>query len=107
MDSGDNDDKTLANRLKKLASIGIGTAFMTEEAIRNLRQELPLPKDIVNGLLKQAKAQKDELIQSTKSELKNYLQNLDLSKELDEILEKYEIRVDAKLSFRRKKPTKP
>ncbi len=96
----------LTDILKKVASVGIGAAFMTEDTIRGVIQDLPLPKDIIEGLLDNAKRQKTEIMTTVKGEIKNYLNKVDPTKEIDKILEKYEIRVDAKLTFHRKKPEK-
>lgn len=93
----------LLEALKKVASLGAGAAFMTEDAIKNLLLDLPLPKDMINGLLEQAKAQKREFTSSIKGELQNYLANINPTREIDKILSKYEIDVQAKLTFQRKK----
>lgn len=104
--SDKKDEPKLTDILKKVASIGIGAAFMTEDAIKAVVGELPLPKDIVNGLLDSAKQQKDDVVNSVKSEFKTYLSKVDPTKEIDKVLDKYEIRVDAKLTFHRKESEK-
>lgn len=98
----ENGEPKLSDILKKVASIGLGAAFMTEDAIRGVIQDLPLPKDIIEGLLDNAKKSKTEVISSVKGEIKNYLSKVDPTKEIDKVLDKYEIRVDAKLTFHRK-----
>ena len=102
-DSKKKSDKSLSEILRKMTSLGLGAAFMTEEAIKNIIQELPLPKDIGRGLLDALNEQKNELVKSAKGEVKSYLSNINPSKEIDKILTNYEVKVDAKLSFRRKK----
>lgn len=102
-DNNDNENPRLSDILKKVASIGIGAAFMTEDAIRGAIKDIPLPKDIIDGLLDNARKQKSEVISTVKGEFKNYLNKVDPTREIDKILDKYEIRVDAKLTFHRKK----
>lgn len=99
-------EKTLSETLRKVVSLGIGAAFMTEDAVKNLMQDLPLPKDIGRGVLEHIKGQKNELVKSVKAEVKNYLLSIDPSKEINKILANYEIKVDAKLAFQRKKKDK-
>lgn len=94
-------DKKISDILKKVVNTGIGAAFMTEEALKNVIGDLPLPKDIVNGLLQNAKQTKEDFISSVKNELSTYLNKIDLSKEVDRILDHYDLEVTVK--FKRKK----
>jgi hypothetical protein len=94
-------DKKISDILKKVVNTGIGAAFMTEEALKNVIGDLPLPKDIVNGLLQNAKQTKEDFISSVKNELSTYLNKIDLSKEVDRILDNYDLEVTVK--FKRKK----
>ena len=65
MVDGKNDkqdkDFNLTDTIKKVISVGVGAAFMTEDAIKNILQDVPLPKDILQGLTQSAKATKTEL----------------------------------------------
>ncbi len=95
----EKDEKKLTDIFKKVVNTGISAAFMTEDAVKNIIQDLPLPKEIVNGLLQNAKSTKDEFITSVKDELKHYLGQLDVSKEIDRIIENYDIEVTAKFKL--------
>jgi hypothetical protein len=103
----EKDKKNLTDIFKKVINTGVSAAFMTEDAVKNIVQDLPLPKEIVNGLLQNAKNSRDEFISSVKSELNTYLNKIDLSKEIDRVLENYDIEVNAKLKFNKKKKTSP
>lgn len=106
-DSDDKDDKKiLSSVFKKVLSTGITAAFMTEDAVKNIISDLPLPKDIANGLLQNAKSSKDEFISGVKNELKGYLDKIDLSKEIDKIIEKYDIEINAKINLNKKDKVK-
>ena len=48
--------------IEKVVSIGVGAAFMTEDAVKNILSDLPLPKHIVSGLRKMPKAPKKNLV---------------------------------------------
>lgn len=101
-DNRDKDGK-IGDILKKVLTTGVTAAFMTEESVRALLKDVPLPKDIVGGLVENAKNTKTEFVHSVKNELKSYLDKIDLSKEIDKIAEKYDFEVKATISLKRKK----
>ena len=98
----EKEDKKIGDLVKKIFSTGISAAFMTEESIRNMVQDLPLPKEIIQGLLQNAKATKTEFILSVKKELKTYLDKVDLTKEIDRVLEDYDVEIKANIKFKKK-----
>lgn len=99
-------DGKLGDLLKKVITTGVTAAFMTEESVRALLKDVPLPKDIVGGLLENAKNTKTEFVASVKNELKSYLDKIDISKEIDKIAEKYDFEVKATISLKKKKKSK-
>lgn len=99
--SQDKENK-ISDIIKKAVSTGISAAFMTEDGVKNLLQDLPLPKDIVSGLLQNAKDTKEEFVKSIKNELKTYLNKIDVSKEIDRVLENYDFEINAKISVKKK-----
>lgn len=107
MDEKDLKDKDgkLGDILKKVVSTGVTAAFMTEEGVRNLLKDVPLPKDIVGGLLENAKHTKTEFVSSVKNELKSYLEKIDLTREIDKIAEKYDFEVNATIRLKKKQKT--
>jgi hypothetical protein len=100
--SKDDKDLKIGDILKKVVNTSVNAAFMTEDAVKGIIGELPLPKDIVNGLLQNAKASKEEFVSSIKNEFRSYLDKVDLSKEIDRVLDNYDIEVNAKVKFNRK-----
>ncbi|MCT4641053.1 MAG: hypothetical protein N4A33_02075 [Bacteriovoracaceae bacterium] len=102
MDDNKDEKKKLTDVFKKVIGTGVSAAFMTEDAIKGIINELPLPKELAQGLLSNAKNSKNEFINGVKNELKGYLDKIDLSKEIDRVLEKYDVEVNAKLSFKKK-----
>ena len=102
----EKDSKNISDLLKKVVHTGISAAFMTEDAVKNIVGDLPLPKDVVNGLVQNAKNSKDEFIKSAKSELKSYLNRIDLQKEIDRILEENDLEVKATIRFKKKPGSK-
>lgn len=92
----------LSDILKKAVSTGIGAAFMTEDAVKNIISDLPLPKEIIGGLLQNAKDTKSEFVKGIKNELSHYLNKIDLTNEIDKVLQKYDFEVTAKISLKPK-----
>lgn len=105
-DKDKDKDGKLGDLVKKVLTTGVTAAFMTEESVRALLKDVPLPKDIVGGLLENAKNTKSEFVSSVKNELKSYLDKIDVSKEIDKIVEKYDFEVKATISLKRKKKPK-
>jgi hypothetical protein len=103
-DNKDKDkDGKIGDLFKKVLTTGVTAAFMTEESVRALLKDVPLPKDMVGGLLENARNTKTEFVSSVKNELKSYLDKIDLTREIDKIIEKYDFEVKANISLKRKK----
>lgn len=101
-DNRDKDGK-IGDLLKKVLTTGVTAAFMTEESVRTLLKDLPLPKDMVGSLVENAKNTKTEFVASVKNELKSYLDKIDISKEIDKVVDKYDFEVKATISLKKKK----
>jgi hypothetical protein len=107
MDERDRDrDGKLGDILKKVLTTGVTAAFMTEEGVRAVLKDLPLPKDIVGSLVDNAKNTKTEFLASVKNELRTYLDKIDVSSEFDKIAEKYDFEIKATISLKKKKKGK-
>lgn len=101
-DKEDKKDSGLQDIIKRVVSVGVGAAFMTEESVRSILGDLPLPKDIVSGLVQNAKGAKDEFTSGLREEFKKYLSHLDTENIVDYIAENYDIEVNASFSFKKK-----
>lgn len=102
----EKESKSISDILKKVVNTGISAAFMTEDAVKGILQDLPLPKDAIQGLVQNAKNTKDEFVASVKSELKTYLNKIDLSREIDRVLEDYDLEINAQIKFKKKNKKK-
>lgn len=96
-------DGRIGDLIKKVLTTGVTAAFMTEEGVRAVLKDLPLPKDMVGSLVENAKHTKTEFVASVKNELRTYLDKIDLTKEIDKIAEKYDFEVKATIGLKRKK----
>ena len=104
--SDKNDKESLSDILKKVMNTGFTAAFMTEDAIKNMVGDLPIPKELMHGLINNAKNTRDDFINSVKTELKERLERIDVSKEIDRIIENYDMEVSAKIKLTPKEPKK-
>jgi hypothetical protein len=106
MDDNKDKDGKLTDIFRKVLTTGVTAAFMTEESVRALLKDVPLPKDMVVSLLDNARSTKTEFVNSVKNELKTYLNKIDLTREIDKIVEKYDFEVKATISLKKKKKGK-
>ncbi|MFL5783569.1 MAG: hypothetical protein ACJ76H_03095 [Bacteriovoracaceae bacterium] len=106
MEDNRGNDGKLGDLLKKVLTTGVTAAFMTEEAARAVLKDLPLPKEMVGGLIENAKNTKTEFVAGVKQELKQYLDKIDITKEIDKLAEKYDFQVNATISLKKKKHNK-
>jgi hypothetical protein len=54
---------------KKLLTVGVGTFFLTEDALKTLVSEFKLPKEIVGGILDGAKNVRKEFMENVVTEM--------------------------------------
>ncbi len=96
--------KGLGDMFKKIASVGMGAAFMTEESIKGVLNDLPVSKEIISGLVSNAKGAKEDFTKGLREEFSKYLSRLDKESLIDYLVENYDIEVNASLKFNKKKP---
>lgn len=99
--------KGLGDIIKRVVSVGIGAAFMTEESVKNVLGDLPIPKDVIAGLVTNAKGAKEDFTKSLREEFRKYLTKLDTEKLIDYILQNYDVEVNANFSFKKKENDAP
>ena len=88
---------------KKLMTVGVGTFFLTEEALRSLVSEFKLPKEIVSSVLDGAKHVRKEFIQNFTAELMAKMTDkVDPSAILAEFLKKNEVTFEIKIKVKDK-----
>jgi hypothetical protein len=104
--SDEDKDNKIGDIIKKVVSVGVGAAFMTEDAVKNILSDLPLPKDIVSGLLQNAKTAKEEFSNTIREELRTHLSKVDPKMMMEDLVENYDIELNTKVSFKKKDNTK-
>jgi polyhydroxyalkanoate synthesis regulator phasin len=98
----DKKDSPIGDIIKKVVSVGVGAAFMTEESVKKILDDLPLPKDIITGLVQNAKGAKEDFTSSIRDELRGYLSKVDPSKIVSDILDRYDLEIETKIKFKKK-----
>ena len=106
MSEKENKNSPLDGIIKKVVSVGVGAAFMTEESVKKILEDLPLPKEILSGLVQNAKGAKEDFTNGIREELRNYLAKVDASKIAMDILDRYDVEVEAKFKFKKKNESK-
>ncbi len=102
MSEKDNKGSPIEGIIKKVVSVGVGAAFMTEESVKKILEDLPLPKEILSGLVQNAKGAKEDFTNGIREEIRNYLSKVDASKIATDILDRYDVEVEAKFKFKKK-----
>ena len=102
MSEKENKSSSIEGIIRKVVSVGVGAAFMTEESVKKILEDLPLPKEILSGLVQNAKGAKEDFTNGIREELRNYLTKVDASKIASDILDRYDVEVEAKFKFKKK-----
>src|ERR1700733_14371375 len=87
----------LLEAVRKLFSVGVGAAFMTEESIRNYLADLKLPKEALNFVLQNANKGKEELVARVSREIGNILSHIDIVKEASKFVENHKFKISAEI----------
>src|SRR5262245_45675752 len=102
-----SDEETLRTRLqgaisealKRALYAGIGAVFTTEEGVRKMVSDFSLPKDVANYLITQAQGTKNELFRVVASELRGWLDKIDIQRELTRMLTMVSVEVKTEIRF--------
>lgn len=98
-DKPDGEKPWWAEAVREITAVGLGTVFMTEEAVRGYLKDKKLPKDVVSALLDSVSKKKDDFSRILSREVTKAVSSLDMSKEMRRFLETHDVHVEAKLSF--------
>jgi hypothetical protein len=92
-----------ADMMRKVLTVGVGTLFLTEEALKGLVGDLKLPKELIGGILSSANRTKNEFLQQIAQEVMGRVKDkIDPKALVEEILAKNEIEFNVRVSFKPK-----
>lgn len=106
-DSESEVERTVRRRLeafipdlvKRTFFAGISAVATTEEGLRKVAKEMSLPKDAANYLASTAQSAKDEVTRIIAREIREFLQNVNLSEELAKILTMVSFEIKTEIRF--------
>lgn len=102
MDKSDKDEPKWSEMVRKIMSVGLGAAFMTEESVRNALGGLNLPKEVLTAILQQAGRSKEELINRIGNETIKLISKIDFVKEASRFVEEHKFRISAEIEVIKK-----
>ena len=92
---------------KKLMTVGVGTFFLGEEALKTLTSEFKLPKEMVSSLLDGAKGVRKEFMQNVVAEMMSRISDkVDPGVILAEFLKKNDVSFEIKVKVKEKTDSK-
>ena len=88
---------------KKILTVGVGTFFLTEEALKTLASEFKFPKEIVGTLLEGAKGVRKEFMANVVSEMMTKVSDkMDPSVVLADFMKNNEVTLEIKIKVKDK-----
>jgi hypothetical protein len=85
--------------VKKAVAAGMGAVFTTEESIRRLTKEMPMPKEVAGYLVNTASSTKDELFRVVAREIREFLSSVSLSEEIAKMLTTLSFEIKTEIRF--------
>lgn len=106
MDKNDKDDNEdlpkWGEMLKRVMSVGLGAAFMTEESVRSALGGMNLPKEVLSSILQGANRSKEEFLNKVGNETIKILSKIDFVKEASRFVEEHKFRINAEIEVVKK-----
>lgn len=85
--------------VRKTFAAGLGAVFTTEEGIRKITKEMPLPKDVASYVASTAGATKDEVMRVMAREVREFLQTVNFSEEIAKMLTMLSFEIKTEIRF--------
>lgn len=85
--------------VKKTFAAGLGAVFTTEEGIRKITKDMPLPKELAGYIADTAGAGKDEVMRVMAREVREFLQTVNFSEEIAKMLTMLSFEVKTEIRF--------
>src|SRR5260221_916146 len=92
-------EQLLPDIVKRTFYAGLGAVFTTEEGIRKIASDFHLPKDVANFLIQQAGSSKDEVLRILATEMRTFLETVNLNAELQKLLTSLSFEMKTEIRF--------
>ncbi len=94
-----------AEVVKRVMSVGLGAAFMTEESIRNTLGDIKLPKEVLTSILQGASRSKEDFLNKIGNETIKLISKIDFVKEASRFVEEHKFHIVADIEVVKKSNT--
>lgn len=88
--------------LRKVMSVGLGAAFMTEESVRSALSGLNVPKEVLTSILQGANRSKEEFLNKMGNETIKLISKIDFVKEASRFVEEHKFKIQAEIEVVKK-----
>lgn len=89
----------IPDMVKRTLSAGVEAVSSSEEVVRRLTKDMTLPREVAGYLASTAGATKDELLRIIASEVREFLQNVNLSDEIARMLTTLSFEIKTEIRF--------
>lgn len=89
----------LSDWFKKTVLTGVGAVFMSEEGIRKTLSDLKMPKNMIAAIVAQAERTKTEMSGLIATEVRNFLQKIEVDQIIRKALKGQSIEINARITF--------
>ena len=92
-----------AEMMKKVLTVGVGTIFLTEEALRGMVSEWKLPKEVISAILESSRKTKNEFVQALSQDVfARIVDKVDPMALVQEFLSRNEIELNIRIAVKPK-----
>ena len=85
--------------VRKAFTAGMGAVLSTEEGIRRLTKDMPMPKEVAGYLVNTASSTKDDLLRIIAREVREFLSTVNLSEEIAKMLTTLSFEIKTEIRF--------
>src|SRR4051812_32272792 len=104
LDGEEDDVPKWGEMIKRVMSVGLGAAFMTEESIRNTLGDIKLPKEVLTTILQGASRSKEDFLNKIGNETIKLISKIDFVKEASRFVEEHKFHISADIEVVKKDP---
>jgi len=97
--SESHDGAGIADFVKKMAYLSVGTMFATQETASRVIKDVKLPREAVNMLMQGVERNREEMMKIVSRTMADYLQNLDMIHLMKNAMDGMNVKVSGEVQF--------
>ncbi len=90
--------------IRRVMSVGLGAAFMTEESVRSALGDIKLPKEVLTTILQGASRSKEDFLNRIGNETVKLISKIDFVKEASRFVEEHKFHISADIEVVKRNP---